>query len=184
MKVECYEEIGDIMVEEVMKEEDMVSMIANLDIVWDVARYLEFEYDLTFDLVDVDRLSYDKEYYLIVSFDEEAPVLNIEKACGENGKYKATIGTVYMHCGVDRHYIKDVNENDAISEFNPIIWGTDEEEFDDDEPNFEFCMDKDGKGFCVCHECEECGFRKFQYRGNEILTISDINRILADAGWA
>lgn len=188
MKVESYEEIGDIMLDDLMGNKDVVSMVADFDIVWIVARYLEAEYGLDFELIDVDKFSYDKEYYLTLMYnDDEEPTIAIEKAFIESkGIYISSSGNGYIHAGVNKKFFEDIANNKWVKP-NTIVWSTKFEDFEEEDSSnntpFELCMDDDRKGFCACYNCDNHGFHKFKYRGAEPLSYKDVNEILSNSGW-
>ena len=181
MKVGCVEDLGDIILEEIGGKYDIISVLAGLDDIWKIFMYLINEYDIAFDFIDIDKSGKDCAYYLsVISYNNEYEV-NIEPAYNyAKGTYFSTDGKVYVDKDIYPEYIKDISKNKYVM---PIIetWsiGVD----DDENPDFNFCIDDDEMGFCVCHDCKDGHHSEFKYRGNKKLSGADINKILHNHGW-
>lgn len=183
MNVKYIEELGDIILEEIGDKYNMISVVADIDEVWDIFMYLYNEYDIKYDYINIDRYEYKNHYYLSVTNYDDIYEVNIEPAFNdEKNCYFSSTGKVYVKHDIYQKYIKDINDNKYVRPEETVAWSIGDEEEDND-ADFKFCVDDDEMGFCVCHDCGNGYYREFKYKGNRKLTDKDINRILNENGW-
>lgn len=138
------EEIYDlipIMLDDLEKEPE-VSVVADLDTVWDLAEEFYNEYEYDYDYVDINRLEYDREYILTLRNNGTISVEPTYNA--ETNTYLASDGLVYVSEDVNSKYVLDCKKNKYIFDFRPVIFGyRDEHEEHDGE------------------DCKQCNLEKY-----------------------
>lgn len=116
-----------------LSEEHFVSVVADIDFIWDIAEMLYNEYRFTFEFVDINRTEYDKEYILTIG---ENLTMSIERAyLYSSDKYLGCDGLAFISEDVNSRYISDCKNNKFIDDFRPVIFGYDNDDFNIDSSN-------------------------------------------------
>ena len=168
--------------------EGFSTLIADFDIVWDVAMEL-YSDGYEFDLIDVDRFEYDGEYCLTVSEccddndDNAVGYISVDKAFNQDdGCYYPIPGAVFVHRAVNKDFITQNLKSRIADSFYPVVFSfiDDEEPEDEEEVGKKTCidMDDDRCGFTYC-TCED-GFKsEFRYRVSKPLSDKEVKEIIA-----
>lgn len=163
-------------------DQNSISVVSDLDTIWDTAIELNNEQYFDPSLIDIDNESYTHEYILSIDFNNH--YFNIEKAFNEDsGRYIGAPGIVLIEDTVNSKYVIDVGK--YINDFNPVFFTFDQDlASDEDEPttvtksvSTSFEWDKDRKGFIYSYVDDGC-VRRFAYRSNHELTEDEAKNML------
>lgn len=95
-----------------METMETVSVVSNLDTIWDLAMILHDD-GVEFELIDIDKYDYNKEYMLTVKDNGSEYTMAIEKAFNEEKEmYFGTDGLIFIDDSVNSRVIIDMKENE------------------------------------------------------------------------
>lgn len=132
------------------------------------------------DLVDCSEFSEEDSGPYIVCID--GCTIWVQHAMTDSEKYVGD--KTFVYCEADYYFIDAEYAYDYIEDYPhvedavfPIIVGEPKSSGVHIDHDFTICPDDDYRGFCLCFSDED-GNHHFKYRGNDVLTGADMERII------